>query len=67
MLFQNLRNDPNELRYRIRCSLQYDYLPEKAERYHESSYVPAFRIQLNVVVAGKEIDERDYNASYKLF
>jgi hypothetical protein len=67
MLFQNLRDDPNELRYRIRCSLQYDRLSKKAERYYKNSHVPALKVQLNVVVTGKKIDKEGYSASYKLF
>jgi hypothetical protein len=42
-------------------------LPEKAERYYENNYIPAFKVQLNVVVIGKEIDERGYSVSCKLF
>jgi hypothetical protein len=44
MFFQNFRDDSNELRYRIRYSLQYNRLPEKAERYYESSYVFIFKV-----------------------
>jgi hypothetical protein len=44
MFLQNLRDNPNELRYRIRYSLQYGRLPKKAERYHKSNHVPAFKV-----------------------
>jgi hypothetical protein len=67
MLFQNLRNDSNELRYRIRYFLQYGRLLKKAERYYKNSYVSTLRVQLNVVVAGKEIDKKGYSAFCKLF
>jgi hypothetical protein len=44
IFFQNLRDDPNELRYRIRCSLQYNRLFEKAERYYKNSHILTLKV-----------------------
>src|SRR5271169_3066952 len=66
MFLQNLRDYSDELSYRIRGSLRQCRLPKQSKRCHECCHIPALRVQLDLVIARKKINERGDRASRKL-